>query len=56
MFLHRENTPEEDKEVHYLETQIKPMLQKIVPLLLKKRSENPVLHMLNKVREMRQNK
>ena len=36
----------------YLETQIKPVLQEVMPYLLQKKSCYPVTHMLQKVREM----
>jgi hypothetical protein len=54
VFLHRENTPEENREVVYLETKIKPAMQRMVPMLLYKRSTNPALHILNYVRDLRQ--
>lgn len=52
--MHRENTPEENKEVVYLEMKIKPAIQRMMPMLLYKRSTNPALHILNYVRDLRQ--
>lgn len=40
-------------EVSYLEKHIQPVLKEIIPILLEKRSDNPMVHMLTKVQKMR---
>ena len=42
MFIGKDNSDDEEREMNYLEYKIKPVLCKIMPYLLEKKPVNPV--------------
>ena len=54
MFIGRENTKDEQREVDFLEDKVKPIMCEVMPHVLQTRSVYPVPLMIRKLHEMQE--